>query len=157
MYAQFSCKATEIVPFGDIGDIYNVSTGRDANEFIIRRNRNGGTLYFSSLERDIIVKVFYTLNTQECFNINYMQQTIRSAKSRMSAGRAIFFDRFSRLSNVSAALLNIGMSNAHHDLPDLRSSAYDLLRAVCSSISYDADIMLPSSGTASFLSYHHMC
>ena len=57
VYAQFSCRTTEIIPFVDIGDIYNVATGRDANEFIIRRNRNGGTLYFSSPDRDHIVKV----------------------------------------------------------------------------------------------------
>ncbi|KAI5118442.1 hypothetical protein M0805_000576 [Coniferiporia weirii] len=128
VYAQFSCKTTEIVPFGDIGDIYNVSTGRDTNEFIIRRNRNGGTLYFSSPERDHIVT------------------TIRSAKSRMSISRAVFFDRFSRLSNVSAALLNIAMFNTHHENPDLRSSAYDLLVAVCSSINYNEESLLPSSG-----------
>ncbi|KAL5507799.1 IRA2 [Sanghuangporus vaninii] len=128
VYAQFSCKTTEIIPFGDIGDIYNVATGRDANEFIIRRNRNGGTLYFSSPDRDHIVKA------------------IRSAKSRMNSTRAVFFDRFSRLSNISAALLNIGMLNVHHEHPDLRSSAYDLLRAVCSSINFDTDSMLPSSG-----------
>ncbi|KAH8118768.1 hypothetical protein DFH11DRAFT_1839273 [Phellopilus nigrolimitatus] len=128
VYAQFSCKTTEIVPFGDIGDIYNVSTGRDANEFIIRRNRNGGTLYFSSPERDLIVK------------------TIRTAKSRMNVSRSIFFDRFSRLSNVSAALLNIAMYNTHHESPDLRSAAYDLLAAVCSSINYNGASLLPSFG-----------
>ena len=57
IYKHLSCKTVEVVPFQDIGDIYNVSTGRDVNEFIIRRNRNGGTLYFSSAERDAIVKV----------------------------------------------------------------------------------------------------
>lgn len=57
IYRHLSCKTVEVIPFQDIGDIYNVSTGRDVNEFIIRRNRNGGTLYFSSEERDDIVKV----------------------------------------------------------------------------------------------------
>lgn len=61
IYGTFCCKTTEIVPFTDIGDIYNVSTGRDAHEFIIRRNRNGGTLYFSSPERDQIIKVGATI------------------------------------------------------------------------------------------------
>lgn len=51
------CKTTEIVPYADVGDVYNVSTGRDVHEFIVRRNRNGGTLYFSSSEREHVVKV----------------------------------------------------------------------------------------------------
>lgn len=50
------CKTTEIVPYADVGDVYNI-TGRDVHEFIVRRNRNGGTLYFSSSEREHIVKV----------------------------------------------------------------------------------------------------
>lgn len=52
-----SCKATELVPLCDINDVYNVSTGHDSYEFIIRKIRQGVTLYFSSPYRDNIVKV----------------------------------------------------------------------------------------------------
>ena len=69
VYRQLSCKITEIVPFGDIGDIYNVSTGRDAHEFIIRRNRNGGTLYFSSPERNQMIKVRIFFSRHLCNRI----------------------------------------------------------------------------------------
>ena len=52
-----SCRATEIIPLADISDVYNIATGRDANEFIIRKIRHGTTLYFTSQARDSIVKV----------------------------------------------------------------------------------------------------
>lgn len=70
----------------------------------------------------------------------------------MNTGRAVFFDRFSRLSNVSAALLNIAMFNTYQENADLRSAAYSLLSAVCASLSYDAESFLPSSG-ASFIRF----
>ena len=57
IYPNFSSKSSEYIPYVDLGDIYNVATGRDPNEFIIRRVRSSGTLYFSSPERDQIVKV----------------------------------------------------------------------------------------------------
>lgn len=52
-----ACKATEIIYLKDVNDIYNVSTGQDPYEFIIRRIRQGVTLYFSSSMRETIVKV----------------------------------------------------------------------------------------------------
>ena len=52
-----SCRATEIISLADISDVYNVSTGHEANEFIIRKIRHGSTLYFTSIDRDEIVKV----------------------------------------------------------------------------------------------------
>ena len=51
-----SCKSTELIPLTDVSDIYNVSTGQELNEFIIRR-RQGVTVYFSSPSREPIVKV----------------------------------------------------------------------------------------------------
>ena len=70
----------------------------------------------------------------------------------MNINRTIFFDRFSRLSNISAALLNIAMFNLHSELPDLRSSAYDLLVSVCLSINYNEEQLLPSAGNLTTLS-----
>lgn len=52
-------KAVEMIPLTDISDAYNVSTGHDPNEFVIRKTRQGSTLYFVSGARDIIVKVCY--------------------------------------------------------------------------------------------------
>lgn len=51
-----SCKSTELIPLADVSDIYNVSTGHELHEFIIRR-RQGVTVYFSSQSREQIVKV----------------------------------------------------------------------------------------------------
>lgn len=51
-----SCQSTELIPLTDVSDIYNVSTGHDLHEFIIRR-RQGVTVYFSSPSREKIVKV----------------------------------------------------------------------------------------------------
>lgn len=63
-----SCKATEIIPLSDINDVYNVSTGHDSHEFIIRKIRQGLTLYFASPHRDSIVKVWsvsYAVETNQ--------------------------------------------------------------------------------------------
>lgn len=57
IWPELQCPLNEIILLSDIGDVYNVSTGQDINEFIIRKSRYGGTLYFSSAERDLIVHV----------------------------------------------------------------------------------------------------
>jgi neurofibromin 1 len=54
---NLSCKSTEIISLADVSDAYNVSTGLDPYEFIIRRSKQGVTSYFSSPQRDSIVKV----------------------------------------------------------------------------------------------------
>lgn len=54
---SLACRSTEIIYLKDVNDIYNVSTGQDPFEFIIRRIRQGVTLYFSSSMRETIVKV----------------------------------------------------------------------------------------------------
>ena len=46
----------DLIPLTDVSDVYNVSTGQELDEFIIRR-RQGVTVYFSSPSREIIVKV----------------------------------------------------------------------------------------------------
>ena len=66
----------------------------------------------------------------------------------MNTSRAVFFDRFSRLSNVSAALLNIAMFNTYQDNADLRGAAYNLLAAVCNSLNFGTETFLPSTGTS---------
>lgn len=48
--------AVEIIPMADISDAY-VTGLREKNEFIIRRNKQGTTLYLSSPSNDHIVKV----------------------------------------------------------------------------------------------------
>lgn len=53
-------KLTEVVSLVDISDVYNVSTGQDPDEFIIRKIRHGITLYFSSPVRDSIIKVYHS-------------------------------------------------------------------------------------------------
>ena len=81
------------------------------------------------------------------FPLNNRFQTIRMSKSRMNVSHTMFFDRFSRLSNVSALLLNIAMFNAFADSQDLRGAAYSLLASVCSSIKYDGELFLPAGSS----------
>lgn len=53
-----TCRATEVIPMADVGDVYNVLTGQEVmNEFIIRRNRSSSTIYLTSPAREVIVKV----------------------------------------------------------------------------------------------------
>ncbi|TDL29911.1 hypothetical protein BD410DRAFT_780416, partial [Rickenella mellea] len=119
IFPNLAGKITEIVPLSDVDDIYNVTTGRDANEFIVRRSRNGGTLYFASPEREQIIKA------------------IRLAKGRLKTPMTVALSRNPKLSNVSATLLNIGMNNTMHQHSELRHAAHDLLSAVCLYIEYD--------------------
>ncbi|KAG6336483.1 hypothetical protein ID866_2597 [Astraeus odoratus] len=121
-----SCRCTEIIPLSDISDAYNVSTGLDPNEFIIRLSRQNSTWYFSSQSRDAIVKA------------------IRAAKSQLRDSHSFSTERFPRLSNVSATLLQVGMLNIDSDEEDLRSAAYDLLGAICSYLGYDKNPIITS-------------
>ncbi|KAG6854444.1 hypothetical protein C0991_006523 [Blastosporella zonata] len=114
-----SCKATEIIPLADISDIYNVATGIDTYEFIIRRSRGGVTEYFSSPARDSIVKA------------------VRSAKGRLKDIQTPLTERFSRFSNVPATLLHVGLLSVDMNDEELRGAAYDLLGAVCTYLNYD--------------------
>ncbi|KAF9527976.1 hypothetical protein CPB83DRAFT_363170 [Crepidotus variabilis] len=113
-----SCKSTELIPLTDVSDIYNVSTGQDVHEFIIRR-RQGVTVYFSSPSREQIVK------------------TIRSAKGHLKEAQTAQAERFSRFSNVPATLLHIGFLSVDLNDEELRGAAYDLLGAVCDYLKYD--------------------
>ncbi|KAF8638594.1 hypothetical protein AX17_002135 [Amanita inopinata Kibby_2008] len=113
------CNSTEIIPLTDVSDIYNVSTGQDLNEFIIRRSRQGITMYFASPDRDIIVK------------------TIRSAKGRLREPQIRSSDRLSRYPNVPAILLHVAFLSLECNEDQLRSAAYDLLGAVCSHLGYE--------------------
>lgn len=54
-------------------------------------------------------------------------------------------ERFPRLSNIAATLLNIGMININHENEALRGAAYDLLSAVCSYLRYEGN-PIPSKG-----------
>jgi hypothetical protein len=123
-----SCKYTEIIPLTDVSDVYNVSTGHDPSEFIIRRCRQGITLYFSSAFRENIVK------------------SIRSAKSQMRDNQPPTAERFSRFSNVPATLLHVGMQSIDTLDEELRSAAYDLLGAVCQYLNYDKTPIVASKG-----------
>jgi hypothetical protein len=52
-----ACKSSEIVLLADVSDVYNVQTGLETNEFIIRRSRQGDTIYFTSPHREAIIRV----------------------------------------------------------------------------------------------------
>ncbi|KAF8270977.1 hypothetical protein EI94DRAFT_1797570 [Lactarius quietus] len=125
---SLACKSVEIIPFSEISDVYNVSTGHDPSEFIIRKSRQSNTLYFSSAARDHIVKA------------------IRAAKGRLRATNLPGTERFSRLSNVGAALLHIAMRNMGTENPELSGASYELLSAVVGSFDLDASPILTTKG-----------
>ncbi|KAF8450670.1 hypothetical protein L210DRAFT_3520995 [Boletus edulis BED1] len=121
-----SCKSTEIISLADVSDAYNVSTGLNPHEFIIRLSRQGVTSYFSSPYRDNIVKA------------------IRSAKSQLRDSQVLRIERFPRFSNISTTLLHVGMININSDQEELRGAAYDLLGAICSYLDYDKNPIIAS-------------
>ncbi|KAF5371189.1 hypothetical protein D9758_004214 [Tetrapyrgos nigripes] len=114
-----ACKSTDIVLLADVSDVYNVQTGHEANEFIIRRSRQGDTLYFTSPARESIIR------------------TIRAAKARLRDHQTPMGDRFMLFSNVPATLLHIGLLSVDPFDEELRSAAYDLLGAVCKYLNYE--------------------
>ena len=84
--ATFSTrKLTEIVSLADISDVYNVSTGQDPDEFIIRKIRHGITLYFSSPMRDSIIRVRVLRNAAK--------RVLTSSTSGNPDGKGIYEER----------------------------------------------------------------
>ncbi|KAI0686496.1 hypothetical protein BC835DRAFT_1523052 [Cytidiella melzeri] len=121
-----SCRATEIIPLADISDVYNVATGHDAHEFVVRKIRHGSTMFFTSPSRDTIVKV------------------IRAAKGSMRNAPVPGSERFSKLSSVIATLLHTGMINIGSDNEELRIASYDLLCAVCTYLDFEGKPVVPT-------------
>lgn len=123
---EVSCKTTDIIAFTDISDVYNVFTGHDPFEFIVRK-RHSVTLYFSSRYRDYIVK------------------QIRDARGKMRGLSFITNDRAPRhQSNVHATLIHIGMGNMCHENSELRSASLELLAAVCADMNADEAVSVTS-------------
>lgn len=55
-------------------------------------------------------------------------------------------ERFSRLTNVTATLLQIGMISSIYEEDDLRESGLELLSAICSYLDYDGPAIVPMRG-----------
>ncbi|KAI0355329.1 hypothetical protein OH77DRAFT_1424817 [Trametes cingulata] len=123
-----SCKATEIIPLSDINDVYNVSTGHDSHEFIIRKIRQGVTLYFSSPHRDAIVKA------------------IRNAKGDVRTVQLPTTERHSRLSNIITTLLRIAMLGVSQEDDEPRAACIELLSAICAYLDFEGRPAIPSKG-----------
>lgn len=143
-------KLTEIVSLADISDVYNVSTGQDPDEFIIRKIRHGITLYFSSPMRDAIIKVYRSCGTVFRVLTCFIFQAIRTAKGSMKNVQMTGPERFSRLTNVTATLLQIGMISSIYEEDDLRESGLELLSAICSYLDYDGPAIVPMRGSYRF-------
>lgn len=127
--AALSCRTVDIVLLADISDVYNVSTGQEPNEFVIRRSRQGITLYFSSILRDSIVK------------------NIRATKALLKEHQPPMSERFSRFSNGPATLLHVGMLHMETDNEELRSASFALLGSVCSYVGLtDCPVVAATTG-----------
>jgi hypothetical protein len=142
-----TCKLTEIVPLADISDVYNVATGQDPDEFIIRKIRHGITLYFSSPMRDALIKVHCSYKITFRMLMCFLPQAIRTAKGSMKNVQVAGPERFSRLTNVTATLLQIGMISSIYEEDDLRESGLELLSAICNYLDYDGPAIVPMRGS----------
>ena len=65
-------------------------------------------------------------------------------------------ERFSRLSNVSAALLHISLLNLGADSSELRGASYELLASVISSFDLDTNPMLSTKGASCARYFMHL-
>jgi hypothetical protein len=145
---SLACKPIEIISFADISDVYNVSSAHDPSEFIVRKNRQSTTLYFSTTQRDQTVKVGCNTRFLCAILLTRVYQSIRAAKGRMRSTALPGTERFSRLSNVSAALLHVALLNLGAESNELRSSAYELLSSVIASFDLEANPTLSSKGAS---------
>lgn len=146
-----SSRATEIISLADISDVYNVSTGRDVHEFIIRKIRHGTTLYFTSVDRDAIVKVSFTVNNLLASRILtpiHRSQAVRAAKGNLKNASVSGSKRFAKLSDVIATLLHIGMVNIGSDNEELRVASYELLCSVCTYLDFEGKPVVPTKGVS---------
>ena len=56
-------------------------------------------------------------------------------------------ERFSRLTNVTATLLQIGMVSSIYEEDDLRESGLELLSAICNYLDYEGPAIVPMRGS----------
>jgi len=73
-------------------------------------------------------------------------QGIRIAKGRMRDDNAPAIERTYTSKEISATLLNIGLLNLSSEDDALRTTAYDLVCAVASSLSYNDNQVVPGNG-----------
>jgi hypothetical protein len=73
-------------------------------------------------------------------------QAIRTAKGSMKNVQVAGPERFSRLTNVTATLLQIGMISSIYEEDDLRESGLELLSAICNYLDYDGPAIVPMRG-----------
>ena len=74
-------------------------------------------------------------------------QAIRTAKGSMKNVQVAGPERFSRLTNVTATLLQIGMISSIYEEDDLRESGLELLSAICSYLDYEGPAIVPMRGS----------
>lgn len=76
-------------------------------------------------------------------------QGIRIAKGRMRDDNTPAIERTYTSKEISATLLNIGLLNLSSEDDALRTTAYDLVCAVASSLSYDDNQVVPGNSMGS--------
>ena len=59
-------------------------------------------------------------------------------------------ERYSRLSNVTAALLHVGMFSCTYEEEDLRDAGYELITSVCNYLDYQGPALVPIKGISHF-------
>ena len=75
-----------------------------------------------------------------------LPQAIRTAKGSMKNVQVAGPERFSRLTNVTATLLQIGMISSIYEEDDLRESGLELLGAICNYLDYEGPAIVPMRG-----------
>lgn len=143
---MLSSKATEIIPLSDINDVYNVSTGHDSHEFIIRKIRQGVTMYFSSPHRDNIVKVCASTYVISSHDLHFCFQAIREAKVKMHVVQLPGTERHNRLSNIITTLLRIAFLGITSEEDETRNACFELLSAICTYLDFEGRPAVPSKG-----------
>ena len=71
-------------------------------------------------------------------------KAIRNAKAAMRNVQIPGFERFSKISNVIATLLHIGMVNIGDGNEELRLASYELLCSICTCLNFEGRPVVPT-------------
>jgi len=146
LYPEMSFKTIEIIPLADMSDIGLPSTVGATEYFIIRRLSSNVSLRFMSTNRGTIVDVSFPGGSAQRIPDVFLSKTIRKVKDRRKSVRPSPVLERSGHSDIVASLLNFGLFNICDEDESLRSSAFDLLHAVCSYLCYDTSSLAAFQG-----------
>lgn len=144
--ANCHCKAVEVIPYSDISEVYYVFSSHDQYEFVARRSRSKKILYFSSSDKDQIIKVSLTLIDACHAQLKTGWQSIREAKAlhRLTQVLHPSNSRITKHNEILASILHTGFLSLTQDNEELKGAGYELLASACKYLKCEKSLNAPA-------------